>query len=138
MKFVPLLMPEANPLKTASDDEKSTFNTASAPLLHAEMVPSSVEKRKCAVAVPVAVKPATEFAMVPDGAAVFVCPAGGGIVTTSDWIAPVLLYRVESPVPLSAIQNGLVALNEIPQGLTRFVSVTAAIPGRSETRLLCR
>jgi hypothetical protein len=56
-------------LKTALEVEKSTFNTAEAPLLQAEMVPSSVSKRKWAVAPLVEVKPATELAMVPDGAA---------------------------------------------------------------------
>src|SRR5438132_13614957 len=45
--------------------------------------------------------------------------------------------RVDTPVPLSDTQNGFVGPNDIPHGFFRCESVTAAIPGMSETRLVC-
>src|SRR5262249_31291330 len=53
--------------------------------------------------------------------------------TTSDWIAPALLYSVDRSVPLSATHHGLVPPRVRPQALTRCGSVTAAAPGTSET-----
>jgi len=91
---------------------------------------------KCAAFVPVARKPGTELAIIPVGVAVLVEPAGGGMVTTTDWIAPTPLYKVERPDRLSETQNGLVPLKAIPQGLRRFVSVRAVSPETLETRLL--
>src|SRR5882672_4193793 len=41
-------------------------------------------------------------------------------------------------VPLLAIQNGLLAVAEIPQGLTRSGSRTGARPGMSEIKFVCR
>src|SRR5579885_2342750 len=58
------------------------------------------------------------------------------MVTTSGWIFPLPSYRVESPVPVSEIQNGPIGLYEMPQGLTRFESVMGALPGRFETRFV--
>jgi len=39
---------------------------------------------------------------------------------------------------LSEIQNGLPPLSEMPQALTRLESWTAATPGKSDTRLVCK
>jgi hypothetical protein len=61
---------------------------------------------------------------------------GGGTVTTSALGFPWPLYKVDTPVPLSEIQNALVGDNEIPQGFFRLGSVLAARPGISETRLV--
>src|SRR5438552_3862068 len=95
------------------------------------MVPSSVSKmknalpeRSCAVTANCPVPLNTR----PVGADGPSAPVGGGIVTTSGIIGP---------VPLSAIQTGLVALKSIPQALTRLGSSTAAQPGTSETRFVC-
>src|ERR1700722_10211741 len=75
----------------------------------------------------------------PSGAEGGEPPAGGGIVTTSGTMAPVLpLYKVAKPVPLSETHQGLVAEDDNPHGLTRLGSVIAATPGISETRLFCR
>src|SRR6185369_9240755 len=41
-------------------------------------------------------------------------------------------------VPLLATHNGLLAVIEIPHGLTRSGSVTKAKPAESETRFVCR
>jgi len=39
--------------------------------------------------------------------------------------------------PWSETQNGVVGPKDIPQGLTSNGSVTAAVPGTSETKLTC-
>ena len=44
---------------------------------------------------------------------------------------------MDKPALLSEIQNGLLALSEMPQALTRLGSWTAATPGKSDTRLVC-
>ena len=85
------MLPIARPLYTAPLAELSTFNTALAPLAQAEMVPSSVEKRKCDGVLPLAKKPAVLFQTVPVGAAGGVPPAGGGTVTTRACGVPLLL-----------------------------------------------
>src|SRR5262249_34993634 len=64
-------------------------------------------------------------------------PAGGGIVTTSDCLAPAPLYRVERPEWLSLIHHGLFGLAARPQGLARSLSVRDAVTAPSETRLVC-
>src|SRR5581483_9647131 len=69
------------------------------------------------------------------GAAGPYCPLGGAMVTTNGMMAPDPLYSVVRPEWLSETQNGLAALAEIPQGFTRFGSVTSALPGVSATRL---
>src|SRR5258706_372955 len=58
------------------------------------------------------------------------------MVTTSDCMFPLPSYNVDSPELLSEIQNGLIGLYEIPQGLTRFGSVMAALPGVFETTVV--
>src|SRR5258706_8147155 len=96
--------------------------------LHPEIVPSSVAKIKGAAPDPMAfetTKPAVPLKTTPVGAAVV--PAGlspgGGIVTTSGVAGgkgvPAPLYSVDTPVPLSEIQNGEGALCTIPQALAR-------------------
>jgi hypothetical protein len=60
-----------------------------------------------------------------------------GVVTMSGWGVPAPLYSVATFAPLSDIQKGLIELDVIPQGFLRFGSVFVAIPGMSETRLVC-
>src|ERR671934_1800674 len=113
--------------------------------LQPEIVPSSVSKmnRLGPECPPLeTTKSLLPLKTVPVGADVVpgALPAGGGMVTTSGlasgngWPAP--LYSVETPVPLSATQNGLVDDDVIPQALTRFGSVVWARPGTSDTRLV--
>src|SRR5262249_19402656 len=118
------------------------------------MVPSSVTNRKIAGAEvgcgepvaglvkPLTLKPPPAMSVlntVPVG--VPLAPSGSpgaGMLTTSELIetgvlfVPGTLYRVDRLVPLSEIQNGPAGLSEMPQGLTRWGSVTAATPGRSD------
>ena len=61
-----------------------------------------------------------------------------GLIVTGALFAPGTRYSVDRPALLSEIQNGLPVLSEMPHALTRFGSVTAAAPGRSDTRLVCR
>src|SRR5262249_9025545 len=107
----------------------------------AERVPSSVAKRNRAgplwppevtwnAPLPSKMAPVTA-AVEPAG-----LPGGGGVGARGDRSCPVLLYRVEKPVPLSATQKGPEGLAARPQGLTRWASVCAAIPGTSDTRLV--
>ena len=46
---------------------------------------------------------------------------------------PVASYSVEVSVPLFATHHGVAGPSETPQALTRFGSVTGAMPGWSET-----
>src|SRR6266536_1785800 len=108
------------------------LSTALIPPDQPEMVPSSVTKMKRA-----APKSEPPLKTIPVGADGGTPPTGGGTVTTSASFWPAPLYSVETPVPLSATHQGLVALRARPHGLTRFGSVTGASPGISETRLVC-
>jgi hypothetical protein len=65
-------------------------------------------------------------------------PARVGIVTTKGVAAPVPSCRTEvgGIEAWLANQKGDVAENEIPQGFFRLGSVTAAIPGTSETKFV--
>ena len=89
----------------------------------------------------VTTNPPVELNTIPVGLPDSVLVLDAGIVTTSGLpggaLAPVGLYRVDTPVPLSAIQ--MVSLGEatMPQGLTRFGSSRCATPGMSETRFVC-
>jgi hypothetical protein len=61
------------------------------------------------------------------------CPEGNpGVLTVSATLdtslAPVTVYRVDVLVPWLETQNGLVALKETPQGLTKRGSVMVARP----------
>src|SRR5215467_4434086 len=65
------------------------------------------------------------------------CPVGaGGVETTNACGTPAPLYSVDTFVTWSEIQNGLVALNDIPQGFFRLTSVLAANPLRSDVKLV--
>ena len=65
-------------------------------------------------------------------------PPGAGIVTTRRRGLPLFLWKLATPAPLSAMANGATGEEMTrPQGLTRFLSVNRAIPGISETRLVC-
>src|SRR5512135_30057 len=88
-KFDPPLLPIASPLYTAPDTELSTTRTALVPPFHPEIVPSSVAKMNRAGLPLGSLKSvALPLKTWPVGAAGGVPPVGGGIVTTSDWIAP--------------------------------------------------
>src|SRR6266404_2002750 len=50
-------------------------------------------------------------------------PGAGGTVTNSGICVPVPVYRVENPVPLSLVHQGLVGSATRPQALTRCGSV---------------
>src|SRR3954468_14234460 len=111
--------------------ELSTFRTAF--VLAGEnqdaITPSSLEKMNRAPPKLVL------FALktTPVGAANGALLDDGGIVTTSPCFAPLPLYKVESPVPLSAPHHGLPAERASPHGFTRSGSVNDARPATSET-----
>src|SRR5512147_26190 len=113
-----------------------TACVGSTPEFQPEIVPSSVTNRKRAVLPGTSSKPVVPLKTVPVGTPGSL-PVAGGTVTTSDCATPAPLYRVESPVPLSAAHHGVVELRERPQGLTRFGSVNVAMPDWSETRFAC-
>src|SRR5215510_4163692 len=109
---------------------------------HPDTVPSSVAKMNVATArvVPLLTpKSCVPLKMLPVGVAGPVVPGGPGTVTTTADGWPTVLYSVLNPVPPSESQNGLPAGDdEMPQGLTSLASVTRAVPGISDTRLVCR
>ena len=83
----------------------------------------------------------TEKSVVP----LNTCPVGvpPGMVTLNGWEiglpATSPPYSSLSPVPLADTQNvPPVGLSEMPKAFTRVGSVTAATPGRSETRSVAR
>src|SRR5437588_209241 len=89
-----------------------------------EMVPSSVAKRNWLGpdALPsVMTKSLVLLKTLPVGAPPGP-PPGSGMLTTGGTPMPLLLYRVDRPVPLSEICQGPVGLCDRPQGLTRFGS----------------
>src|SRR5580658_1571027 len=105
------------------------------------MVPSSAEKINWSPPKSVVVPLKT----MPDGAAMLVLFAGGGIVTTKGTcflpsvtlkIFPLPSYRVDTPALLSEIQNGVGPCTK-PQGLSRFLSIIFAFkPFIDATRLV--
>src|SRR5438105_5986395 len=100
------------------------------------MAPSSVANRKrLGAETPFSdtAKPGPPLKTVPVGE--LPEPAADGTVTTNGTACPRPSNRSETPLWLSANQKGPVGLKAIPQGLTRFGSVTRAKPGTSETRL---
>src|ERR1043165_7887468 len=126
----------ARPLNT---DPPAELSTRTAPDVPSEpcqpmIVPSSVAKRKRSFkkvpepplnTVPVGVD------WVPTGD-----PGAGGMVTTSPCFVPSPAYNVARPAALSAIQNGVVGPNEMPQGLRRSGSIMLAGTAPSDTRLV--
>src|SRR5258706_142308 len=135
-KAPPLVEAIARPLKTAPLPESTTTIAcvdigAGTPEFQPEMVPSSLANRNRAgpwAAALVTTKPVPGLKTMPVGAP--------GTVTVRDPFAPVFpLYRVESPLPLSATHQGEVLLAASPQGLTSAVSKTSAATAPSETRL---
>src|SRR5215470_8879398 len=109
------------------------------------MVPSSVSKMNTLekdVPFSTTLKPPLPLKITPVGAAVVPAglPAGAGIVTVSGTfttVALMVLYSVETPVPLSATHQGVVGPCTNPQEFTRLGSVNWARPERSETRFVC-
>src|SRR6476659_9360913 len=102
------------------------------------MVPSSVAKMNTAGFPGVSGKSVVPLKTCPVGVPVgleFGSPEG--MVTTRDFGLPVPSYRVDLPAPLSEIHQGVPDPRDIPQGLTRFGSVTGAMPGILDTRLVC-
>src|ERR1051325_4330612 len=135
------LLALASPLYTAPEPELSTARIAAVPLtlgFQPEMVPSSVAKMKTAgpeLPPEETTKSGVPLKTMPVGAAVSLDPCGGGMVTVSASFCAFVLYSVDTPVPLSAIQKGLVGLKAMPQGFLRLGSVVTARPGMSDTRL---
>lgn len=111
---------------------------ASTPGFQPEIVPSSVTNRKRAGFPGAREKLVPPLNKVPVGVPVLLTLGfAGGMVTTSDSVAPVPSYSVERPVPLSEIHHGLPELLNRPHGLTRLMSVFVFIPpGRGEVLLL--
>src|SRR5437667_87785 len=111
----------ASPLKTAPAALLSTLVTAIVPTegAHAAIVPASVAKMKRAGAPGLASKSLLPLNTTPVGVPGPTPPGAGGIVTTKDCGVPLVLYRVETPVPLSETQKGEEPLDAIPHGLTR-------------------
>src|SRR5438874_5895252 len=109
------------------------------------MVPSSVAKMKIAgTDLPLAetTKLGVPLKTSPVGAD---CESavGPGMVTTRGAAGlgagvPSPRYSVDVPVPLLAIQTGLVSEKAIPHAFTRWGSVRSATPAISETRLTRR
>src|SRR5436305_11103908 len=127
--------PMAMPLKIAPFDAGNSVSAVvpRAPR-HPVIVPSSLEKMKMSLLnLPVPLNTCPVGADTP--------PPGAGMVTTSPCFAPVALYSVVTPLPLSEIQNGEpvacpLVPKEIPHGLTSCGSVLAASPGMSDTRFV--
>src|SRR5437016_14562583 len=82
------------------------------------MVPSSVTNRKKAFAPGPTRNSGVALKTVPVGADVPV-PSGVGMVTTRACGTPAALYKVDKPVPLSDIHQGLTLPRESPQAFTR-------------------
>ena len=128
----------ASPVSTPPGVARTTAVVPALPF-HAEIVPLRLAKMKFD-AVPLTVK-------VPAPALLNTWPVGPcgplavvGMLTTRACGAAIPLvtrYRVDVLVAWFEIQNGLVALNDMPQGFLRFGSVTCASPGTSDTRLVC-
>src|SRR5262245_45105166 len=135
------------------------LSTAMIPLLKSTfgaqptMVPSSVAKIKRAepeVVTPFVVsetmKPDPPLKTMPVGVPPVALPSGDGIFTPWDGfmvrgiLAPVPVYKVETPALLSETQKGLVGPYAKPQGLSRLASVgfAGATPGMLDTRLVCK
>src|SRR5579862_3748813 len=142
--FDELSVARAIPLYTALDPELSTRRiecVGSTFGFQPDTVPSSVDQMNIGEPefVPsVIVNAPVSLPIIPVGAAGFVLPAGGAIVTTNDCTVPEALYNVDTPVPLSDTHtrppDGAKA---IPHGFTRFGSVNRATPAISDTRFTC-
>src|SRR5436309_1426670 len=100
---------------------------------HPRMVPLSVANRKRA-------GPACgPCPTTNSGPPLNTVPVGApATCTTSDWGMPAPSYSVERSVPLSATHHGVVGPAARPHALTRFGSVCAAWPGRSDTSFVTR
>src|SRR3954452_3155561 len=106
--------------------------------LHPLMIPASEEKRKRAapeVAPEDTTNPVPSLNTAPVGAPPGMATVRGTFVTGVFPTAPE--YRVDTSVPLSATQAGVVGPKVSPQALTRSASRSSAASGRSETRLRC-
>ena len=99
------------------------------------ITPASEENRK-RDGLPSMAKPSPPLNTVPVGAPCGILTTSGTVVTAwAALLAPE--YSVETSVPLSATQAGVLGPNDSPQALTRLGSVTSAAPGMSATRLRC-
>src|SRR5262252_10049881 len=110
------------------------------PGFHPRIVPSSVENRKTAgwvVGWPPLVSPdnlnppdapPAVLKTVPVGAPPVPsgCP-GAGMETTNGSGVPAVLYKVDTPAPLSEIQKGDMLDSETPHGLTKCGSKNVAM-----------
>src|SRR5947199_2329267 len=106
-------------------EELSTTIDAVVPPFHPAMVPSSLTKMNLAGAgvLPGKEKSEVPLKTTPVGAEGSLPPGGAGIVTTTTWfLVPAPLERVESPAWLSDTHQGLAALRVKPQGLMSCVA----------------
>src|SRR3954447_3851603 len=97
---------------------------------HAAIVPDRVANRN--------VEAAPFRRKLPVPAELKVWPVGPPATeTTRPCFTPRPLYNVDTFVPWSDSQKGLVGAKDIPQGLISCESVTVASPLTLETRLVC-
>src|SRR5438552_669109 len=133
----------ARPLYTAPLAESSWAKSAfvgKLPLIVAqvEMVPSSVAKRNCAGVPRTRKSCAIELNTIPVGVEGRALPEGAGMPTAKGTSGlPVESNTLALPLWLSAIKKDCPGWNAMPQGLSRKGSVCVAVPGVSETRLVC-
>src|SRR5262249_20852492 len=78
--------------------------------------------------------PVGPWGPVPVGG-MFTVKTGTGLLTSVP-VLPSTEWRVAELVRWSETQKGLPCLNETPQGLTKFGSVTSASPATSEIRFV--
>src|SRR5437868_3224374 len=117
-----------------------TALAGSTSILHPAIVPSSVANSSVPGALlPFAemTKPVVALVTTPVGADAPEPPGAGIVIVPGATGCPVPSRLVDFPDPFSEIQSPLLSPKAIPHGLTRFGSVLAAIPGRSETRFVC-
>src|SRR5438105_14146245 len=101
------------------------------PPAHPSTVPSSVANRNRLGAGPVGdgtTKSEVMLETVPVGVPVSV-PSGAGICTVRFTLSPAPGYSVDTLLPLSETQIGLLSLDDRPHGLTSSGSFPCAIPG---------
>src|SRR6267378_8286944 len=107
----------ASPLNDAPRAEASTCVIAVVPAapFHPAIVPFSVANMNRAFAPFESPNEPVLLNTCPVGTP-GTAPPGPGMVTTRPCFTPAPLYSVDTPVPASETQNGLVALNEMPHG----------------------
>jgi len=109
-------------------------------MLHPEIVPSSVANNSVLgadLAFAEMMNPVVALLVTPVGADVPEPPGAGIVIVPGATGCPVPSTLATVPDPFSEIQSALFSPRAIPHGFTRFRSVLGAIPGISDTRLVC-